>query len=476
MKLHLQAFKDLVARYAAIGRTAWQLRHELAGPARLADEAAFLPAALSLQETPPHPAPRRTALAICALFTLALGWACLGELDVVAVAPGRVMVNQGSQLIQPLQAGVVNAIHVRDGQHVRAGELLVELDGTEPEADSHRVEQTRADALAERLRSQALAQALATGQAPVVPAGASAGTLTAEQRSQAQTRLAAEWAEIQAQKTRLQAGLSLKQAEAATVDQQIAKAETTLPMLRQREQDMQSLSAQGFIAHHASQDRQRERIELERDLATLRARHSETQAAIGEATQQLRAWQAETARQLRERQDKADLNLAQLGEEGAKLAQRQLLTRLVAPVTGTVQQLAVHTTGGVVTPAQVLMLVVPDQAELSAEVTLENKDIGFVKAGQSAEIKLETFPYTRWGSVPGTVEHVSRDAVIDDKRGAIFVARVRLAKTHLDIDGEPIAISPGMNLSAEIMTGRRRVINYLLSPLQQRVGEGLRER
>jgi hemolysin D len=150
--------------------------------------------------------------------------------------------------------------------------------------------------------------------------------------------------------------------------------------------------------------------------------------------------------------------------------------KLDAPVDGVVQQLAVYTPGGVVTDAQVLMIVVPDGAEMSAEVALENKDIGFVRQGQTAEIKLDTFPFTRYGTIPGEVKIVSADAVTDEKRGAVFPVTLALKQKRIDVDGKLVGLAPGMNLVAEIKTGKRRVIEYLLSPIQKAGSESLRER
>jgi len=145
-------------------------------------------------------------------------------------------------------------------------------------------------------------------------------------------------------------------------------------------------------------------------------------------------------------------------------------------VSGTVQQLAVHTEGGVVTPAQVLMVIVPNDAQVSAEVVIDNKDIGFVRAGQVAAIKLETFPFTRYGTIDASVKSVTADAVSDEKRGAIFPALLTLQWTSIDVDGKLIKLSPGMNVTAEIKTGKRRVIEYLLSPVQRALNESLGER
>lgn len=299
---------------------------------------------------------------------------------------------------------------------------------------------------------------------------------TPADKADAQAQLATEWSDITARLPKLSAEHQRRQAEMATVQAMIGKLEATLPIARQREQDFQALTAQGFMSGHANQDRTRERIELERDLATQQARHQEAQAALAEAEQTRSAYLAETRRTLSERQAQADLKRHQTGQELAKATQREQLATLTAPVAGTVQQLALHTEGGVVTEAQALMVIVPDAASVSAEVTLENKDIGFVAAGQDVAIKLETFPFTRYGTVKASVDKVTQDAVNDEKRGAIFPALLKLNQTSIDVDGKQIKLAPGMNIAAEIKTGKRRVIEYLLSPIQRAGSESLRER
>jgi hemolysin D len=487
---------ELLQRYRAVARAAWQQRAELAGPARLADERAFLPAALALQETPVHPAPRRIAYALMALCAIALAWACLGQVDIVAVAPGRIIVSERTKTIQPLERSVVRRILVQDGDSVQAGQALVELDPTTARADTASLQEALQAAQSEAWRSARLLRALqAVQQAgqqlpkqelpaltlqaldpqntdkPHSPAGWSSSD-----GAQAQAQLQAEWADIAAQLAKLAAEHQRRQAEAATVQAMIGKLQATLPLARRREQDIAALAAQGFMSSHANQDRARERIELERDLATEQARAQEAQAALREAQRTRAAYLAETRRSLSERQAQANLKAQQTTQELAKAQLRQRLATLTAPVAGTVQQLALHTEGGVVTEAQPLMVIVPHSARLSAEVLLENKDIGFVHPGQSVAIKLETFAFTRYGTVPATVDKVTQDAVSDDKRGAIFPATLKLLQTSIDVDGTPIALAPGMNVTAEIKTGRRRVIEFLLSPIQKAGSESLRER
>ncbi|MCE4556543.1 HlyD family type I secretion periplasmic adaptor subunit [Roseateles cellulosilyticus] len=468
-------FIELLARYRAIFKAAWDRRDELAGPKRMLDERAFLPAAIALQETPPHPAPHRAIIAICALFTIALLWACFGQIDIVAVAQGRVVVSQRSKTLQPLETSVVKAIHVKDGDKVKAADLLIELDSTLTAADSTRVTEERSAAQSESLRSQALLTALRQGSPPSLPAAALKG-LTDADRASASIRLQSEWADISAKLAKFAAETARRKAEIATGEQLVAKLQTTLPLAQQREKDFKSLTEQGFVANHAGQDRTRERVELERDLATAQARLQEAKAALAETEQGLQAYRAETLRTLQDREAQAGLKARQLAEEGTKADKRNQLTRLTAPVAGTVQQLAVHTTGGVVKEAEVLLVLVPDDAEVTAEVVLENKDVGFVRNGQEAAIKLETFPYTRYGTVQAQVQSITADAVQDEKRGAIFPATLVLNQSAINVDGKRIKLAPGMNLTAEIKTGKRRVIDYLLSPVQQHLDESLKER
>ncbi len=471
--------RELARRYAAVFAVVWQHRHELAGPARHADEAAFLPAALSLQETPVHPAPRRFALAICALFVAALAWACLGHVDIVAVASGRIVVSQRTKTLQPLETSVVRQVRVKNGDAVSAGQVLVELDATNALADGATLaEQWRAAASDER-HSAALLEALRLNRAPesaLPAAGVDGGPDDLVDTPFERGQLQAEWADVSARLARLGSEVAQREAQLATARAAIAKLEATLPLARQREADVKSLSAQGFMSGHAGQDRERERIIIEQDLLTERARLAEAMAAQRESVDARSAYLAETRRELGERQAQAALKRQQLTQERSKAEQRQRLTQLVAPVAGTVQQVAVHTEGGVVTPAQVLMVIVPRDALVTAEVVIDNKDIGFVNAGQAAVIKLETFPYTRYGTVGATVSSVSADAVTDEQRGAIFPAVLALQQTSIDVDGKRIGLSPGMNLSAEITTGQRRVIDYLLSPVRQAMDESLRER
>lgn len=465
---------ELAGRYGRVLRAAWTHRKELAGPSRLADEAAFLPAALSLQETPVHPAPRRLAWGVMVLFLIALAWAVLGKIDIVAVASGRVVVSDRTKMVQPLERSVVKRVLVRDGDRVHAGQPLVELDPTVAAADKALVDEQLRVAESDAVRATALLAALKTGAG--TPNARYPATWTPHDVAAARAQMVTEWGDITSKISRLDSELSRRRAEIGTAREIISKLEATLPLAQQRERDVAKLVQEGYMSGHAGQDRLRERVELERDLMTQRARLAEVQAALRESESARMSYLAETRRALKDREAQAEFKRQQAGQDLAKATQREKLTVLSSPAAGTVQQLAVHTTGGVVTEAQTLMVIVPDEAEVTAEVTLENKDIGFVNAGQQAEIKLETFPFTRYGTVPAVVNRLSADAVVDEKRGALFMATLSLKARDISVDGKPVRLAPGMNLTAEIKTGQRRVIEFLLSPIQRAGNESLRER
>ncbi|MDO9198671.1 HlyD family type I secretion periplasmic adaptor subunit [Rhodoferax sp.] len=465
---------ELLARYRAIFKAAWAHRTELAGPARLADEVAFLPAALSLQETPVHPAPRRLAWGLMILFVLALLWSFFGQVDIVAVAPGRVIVSDRTKVIQPLEASVVKAVLVKDGDRVQAGQVLVELDPTMASADKASVQEQRKASASEVMRTRALLQSLSNSKllTPILR-GLEADLIN---DSATQAQLQSEWQDVSARLAKLDAEATRRQAEMATVKETIAKLEATVPMAQTREADYRRLVDQGYISGHATQDKTRERVELERDLGVQRARLLEAQSTLKETEQAKASYRAETLRALSDRHAQASSKHSQLESDASKANQRERQTQLIAPVAGVIQQLAIHSVGGVVTSAQPLMIVVPDSPTVTAEVTIANQDIGFVNAGQMAAVKLETFPYTKYGTVAAKVDVVTADAVTDEKKGSYYPATLTLSQKDMLIDGKRVNLSPGMNITAEIKTGQRRIIEFLLSPVQRAGNESLRER
>jgi hemolysin D len=471
--LKMKALSGLLKRYGAVFHHAWTRRKEMDSPALQTHEAQFLPAALALRDTPVHPAPRTLLWLIMSFVLIALLWAIFGRMDVVATAAGKIIPSDRTKIIQPMETAVVKAIHVHDGQMVMPGQVLIELDATAAMADSERL---RNEALAARLeaqRAQALLSALAGGGLAKLEAfaGMDASRLSAEQ-----SQLAGQYLEYQARRSQLQAEAARRQAELQATREQVAKLEQTAPIARKRAEDYRKLVKQNFISEHGYLEREQARIEMEQDLAISRSRIDEIRAALLEAQRQQATLAAGTRRQLLDQHSLAVQKAASLEQELVKAEQRGRQMHLAAPVGGTVQPLAVHTVGGVVTPAQALMVIVPRDHVLEVEAWLPNKDIGFVNAGQDAEVKVETFPFTRYGTLQGKVIQVSSDAIQDEKLGLVYSTRVRLARDTLRVESKTVRLAPGMAVTVEVKTGTRRVIEYFLSPLMQVGRESLRER
>ncbi len=467
------AFAGLFKRYARVFHHAWSHRKETDSPHLQPHEAQFLPAALALRDSPLHPAPRITMWLIATFTLVTVMWAVLGRVDVVATAVGKIIPNDRTKVVQPMETSVVKMIHVRDGERVKAGQVLVELDATTAAADSERLENELLTARFETLRTEAMLAALSTDEVPRLQPmeGVDMARLSSEQ-----TQLIGQYQEYQARQRQLQSEIARRHAELQATREQVTKLLQTVPIVQQRAKDYKRLFEEHFISQHAYLEREQVRIEQEQDLASNRAKVTEIQAALAEAQQQQTILAAETRRQLLDSRNLSIQKAASLEQELIKAEQRNSLMRLTAPVSGTVQQLAINTVGGVVTPAQPLMVIVPADNMLEVEAMLPNKDIGFVNLGQDAEIKIETFPFTKYGTLHGSVTQVSSDAIQDEKLGLIYSTRVKLATDTIQVENKKVRLSPGMAVTVELKTGTRRVIEYFLSPLMQATSESLRER
>lgn len=473
MRLRLQALSDLLRSYGIAFRHAWRHRAQMETHHRLPYETQFLPAALSLQETPVSPVPRVAIWVLISFSGLALLWAIFGRIDVVATAQGKVVPNDRTKTIQPFETATVKGIHVADGQTVKAGDLLIELDATAARADQNRIIGDLAVARLLIARGKAMLAAFESGKMPNLQRPADVDEATFQE---AQRLLLAQHGEYIAKLGRIAAEISQREAELRSTQELVHKLEQMLPIAEKRAQDFRSLVEKNFVSKHDYLEREQARIEQQADLANQRSRLKEVEAALRKARAQRVELIAETRRISLDNITDGQQQAAALEQELLKADSRKHLMQLTSPVDGAVQQLSVHTVGGVVTPAQSVMVIVPGNNPLEVEGFIENKDIGFVKPNQDAEVKIETFPYTKYGTIHARVISVSHDAINDEKRGLIYSMRVKMERTRINVDGTDVNLSPGMAVSVEIKTGKRRVIEYFLNPLLQYGHESLQER
>jgi hemolysin D len=487
MSINTQALRDLIQRYKTIFADAWSQRKALDSVPRLRHEYEFLPATLALQETPVHPAPQIFMRLILLFVALLLLWSFFGKLDVVASAMGKIVPDSRSKIIQPMETASVLAIHVIDGQVVKAGESLIELDATVAQADSDRLgsefESSVLDTAmfksllnAQEAESQPKKSHLKKADELALDTTAFPKTITVADIESKQRLTLGQWNAYKTRAAQLAAAVLRHQAEQRSTQAVVEKFQQTLPIIQQREKDFQGLLAKNYVSQHDYFELKKLLIEQERDLQSETERLAEISASRLEAEREIAQFYAETRRVWLDKLNEAEQKSASLTQELIKADSRGRFMRLTAPVDGVVQQLAVHTLGGVVTPAQPLMTIVPSSGPIEIEAFLSNKDIGFVRQGQQVEVKVETFSFTRYGTLKGEVVAVSSDAIQDQKLGLVFAVRVRLEKNTIWVDGNNINLSPGMAVTVEIKTTQRRVISYFLDPLMQHSAESLHER
>jgi len=460
---------------------------------RRGEELAFLPAALEIVETPPSPIGRAFGATIILLFCAALIWAWAGTIDIVASAAGKIVPSGRTKVIQPFETGVVRSIQVQDGQAVKAGDVLIELDPTVNAAERDHLHN---DLLAEQLNIARLNAALAGGDDPAAnftpPANANPALVSAQRQL-----LLNQVTEYRAKIAALARQQAQKEAEQGTIAATIHKLETTIPVIQQRVDIRKTLMDKELGSKLTYFEILQQLVEQQEDLGVHKSHLREAEAAAAAIRETRGQAEAEYRHTLSDELAKAEQKANGLTQDLIKAEQKTRLQLLTAPVDGVVQQLAIHTVGGVVTPAQSLLVIVPSDSRMEIEAMVSNRDIGFVHAGQDAEIKIDTFNFTRYGLLHGQVLSVSQDAIIrdrkqdrSDERGLgtqngssepqgqelNYTARISLDRARMQIDDRVVNLSPGMAATVEIKTGSRTMLSYLLSPLLRYRQETLRER
>jgi hemolysin D len=457
------------------------------------EELQFLPAALEIVETPPSPTGRAIGATIIALFFVAFVWACLGHVDIVATATGKIIPTGYSKVIQPYETGVVRAIRVTNGQKINSGDVLIELDPTINEGEALHLQ---VDLQSAQLDIARLRAALADTDDPLAefrpPDNANPTVVAMQKRF-----LLAQTSEHRAKIGALDSQRAQKEAEVSTIAATIDKLEAVIPTIQERVNIRKTLNEYGSRLQYFEVLQQLTESQQER--LVQKSHYKEAQAALAAVIDTRAQTEAEYRRNLFGDMAEAERKAAGYAADLSRAEQRTKLQRLISPVDGVVQQLAVHTVGGVVTPAETLMVIVPDDTGLQVEAMVDNRDIGFVHIGDGVEVKVDTFDFTRYGLLHGTVQSISQDAITrevspdakpNDKSQAgsgnassepkgqqlSYAALISLDRAQMQIEDKNVNLSPGMAVTAEIKTGSRRIITYLLSPLLRYKQNSLRER
>lgn len=424
----------------------------------------FMPAALEIQAAPPPKFGRIIIWTILTLFCLTILWACLGKIDIVAVATGKLIPSGKVKIIQPLENGVVTQIFVEEGQWVKQGTLLVELDGT-----INKAEHTKLSNHLVALRQDA-------DRTLQLIANVSKDQVTANFSTPDDPLLLSMFSEFRAKLQSMDADLLSLKAEKNTVAVNVNRYQKILPIIAQRTESLRKMNDSSLVATDQYLQLKQQHIEQQELLAYEHAKVLQIDATINAKEQQKYAFGKEFEKIQYEKLEQINRDIKSVEQELAQVDQASKQQQLVAPVDGTITKLTIATMGGVVTTAQEIMHIVPDGQYLIAEAGLLNKDIGFVSPGQQAEIKLESFPFTKYGVIDATIETISADAIEDEHQGLTFPIKAKLKDKQIWVGQQWVDLQPGMQATVEIKTGKRRIIEFLLSPVLKGMDEGIRER
>lgn len=440
----------------------------------------FAPDLLTLQLSPPSRMPRVVVLGLSAVVGCLLLWSCWAELDIVATAQGRLVPISYTKVVQPAEAGVVSEILVRDGDLVRAGQVLMRLDARLSASDMQAQKQ---DVSIKQLTLQRIAAELsgagAQGAVAFTPqAGAGSATLTAQVQGQFQARRQA-FIDAQAQETH---SLEKARAELGAAEQVFSKLKQTLPIYAQSAEAYEKLLKEGFVGEVAANEKRRDWLEKSQDLKAQESTLASLQAAIAQSSKKLASLRSTYQSQLENERMDTQTQLTKSAQELDKSTIRSGLLEIRSPADGVVKDLSITSKNAVVQAGALLMNIVPQAEALQAEVLLANDDVGFVAVGQKAQIKIAAFPFTKYGLLQGRVTHVGADAS-DPKQSnspqaaaLTYRALVKLDSQSLVASSTVLALGSGMAATAEIHQGTRTVMAYLLSPMLKLRAEAARER
>ena len=434
----------------------------------------FSPSILRLQREPPSPLPQLVLYALGALLVGLAVWSVAGQLDIIAVAPGRLVPVSYVKVVQPADAGIIKEILVREGDVVKAGEVMVRMDPAMSNADGRQLtSQRQAAALALRRIDAELA-----GVEPVLQAD-DPPELFAQTLSQYQARRRAHLDALEAEKS----VLAKAQQDLSGALEMESKLKQTLPIYQDQERSWSQLHKEGFAGRLLAEDRKRVRIEAEQELKVQAHFIQGARATIAQSRQRSAQLVSNYRQLLYNERVEATAQTEKVEQDWQKQAIRQELLELKAPQDGVVKDLATHTEGAVLSPGTVLMTIVPAEEPLRAEVWVSNLDRGFVREGQSVKLKIAPYPFQKYGMVEGVVKHVSADATEQPdpeakaaSTGYRFRSIIELKVQNLDSDGVHHKLTPGMQVDAEIALGHRSVLEYILSPVRKAFHEAARER
>jgi hemolysin D len=416
----------------------------------------FQPLLVEIEDDPGSPLGQLTFWLVIGVFAFFILWAIFGQVDIVVSARGKVIPTGEVKLIQPLSGGVVTSILVKPGDFVKKGETLVVIDPATTAPTLLANQKTLAHVQLE----QARLEASANNRNFASPSDGTQMQLYRASMQALQKQISAK----QKQLSNLDAQISAKQVE-------VRQNEESLSTHLEKEKRIQEVT--DIIT---KDEVEKARVDVITDQNKLKGLVFELnelafqkQQTVEEIAYLNENFKSTTLNDLSDKEKQVHQLTANIEEATFKNTQQTLK----APVSGYVHELFIHTLGGVVTPAQKILSIVPLNAPLKIRATLANKDVGFVQAGMPVALKIDTFDFQKYGTLKGKVTQVSRDSKDDPKQGPVYTMEVEPLQKEIKVNDEWKSISTGLSLSAEVKTGKRRIIEFFIYPLIKHLNEGM---
>jgi hemolysin D len=427
------------------------------------DKHEFTPLLVEIEDRPTSPLGRSLLWSILAFLVIALLWLFLATIDIVVSARGKIVPDGEIKTLQPVETGVIASIHIKEGQSVKKGEVLMEIDPSVTESDLSSKQQNLSLLELEIERLDALINNHSFNPSNTCKDTAA---ITTQQMMYLSTKSAYD-------QQRQVIDEQIRQNNEATETAKADKSRLKQLLASAKEREARLKEVLDIIAKREYEDAKNQRVEYQEQLSMKEHAIAQSQGRLRELTQQLRLVTQEYRNRLLTELTQKSKEATALRTEVQTSLFRHAKQQIIAPVDGYVGKLLVHTVGGVVTPAEKLLTLIPKGVPLIIKATVLNQDIGFVTKEMEVAVKIDTFDFQKYGLIHGNVKHIADDAIEDEKLGPVYEIAITPSDTTLKGEGKTLSIHPGMSVTAELKVGKRRVIEFFIYPMIKYLDEGL---
>jgi len=432
----------------------------------------FKPAIVAIQDEPASPVGRLIAWILCLIILISIIWSCFARIDIISTSQGQIVPIGNTKVIQSHIDATINKIYIKEGDFVKKGDILIDLD-----SDMYRSEKS---ALMKTLSSEQIKYNRAFAMLKYIdkgiienPKSEKTEGLSIEMQN---LLFEEEYKDLQSSLMILKEGLEQKKYELESSKDNAKHYQQTLKIIENRVSRIKSLRDQKVSSEMEFMEYEEKRIREQNELNNLLSRSKQLKANINEIQQKISYTTIENKKRQLSILEESFNNINKIKEDLIKNDVMIKYSQIIAPVSGYVQELKFHTNGGVMEQAQEILKIVEDKSDIEVETLVLSRDIGFVEKGMDVALKIDSFLFTKYGLVHGKVINISEDAIKDEKLGLVYKTKIQLKEKFIKIDGKIVPLSYGMGVTSEIKTGTRTVMEFFLSPIIKKMNESINER